>query len=345
MSDTKEFEQELRDIFKLFYDDPPTTFETIETSRSDTDFREVAISRLSSGEMAVIKLSDNTFTFPDKIKMWQRTVKEYHRLGYYCPEIFPDKNGGFPTVRYKGHNCVAYAEEYSPYRPAEYRSENSSDMDIVPKEKYEKDAWIMTAKIASEYFSYTEYPSGYCLFETFCPSDKTDEVLEDAMEWHKNAQTLPEELQPQIERIWQLWWENRNALEPLYKTMPTSVFQADLNSTNILLNEDGKFVGIYDFNLCGRDVFLNYLFRETFTTDFEAELNAILGRLKLVSPHYRFSDIEKQVAPMLYRCLKPIRKYYMLEDLKNDMPALKKHLDEIEHYLTADIDFSSCMNA
>ena len=85
MSDTIEFEQELRDIFKLFYDDPPTTFETIETSRSDTDFREVAISQLSSGEMAVIKLSDNTFTFPDKIKMWQRTIKEYHRLGYYSP--------------------------------------------------------------------------------------------------------------------------------------------------------------------------------------------------------------------------------------------------------------------
>lgn len=339
-------DKELRDVFELFCDNAPLSFETINTSRSDEDFREVVIAELSSGEKAVIKLADNDFTFPEKISMWRRTTEEYRRLGYYCPKIIPDKTGNFPTVNYKGHSCIAYAEEYSPYRPAEYRSEGDPEKDKISAEQYEKEAWIMTAKLASEYLSYTDHPSGYCLFETFCSSDKTDEVLEEAIEWKKYAQTLPEEFQPQVERIWQLWTDNRNTLEPLYKKLPTSVFQADLNSTNILVDETGRFVGVYDFNLCGKDVFLNYLIRETYNfTDFKKELDAILLKLKLVSEYYHFSDIEKQTVLMLYRCIKPLwaNKTDGLKACNDDKAAIKEFLDETELYLTQDIDFASYM--
>lgn len=340
MSDNKE----LFDVFQLFFDDKPITFEIIDTSRNETDFREVVIAEFETGEKAVIKLADNDFTFPDKIKMWQRTVGEYIKLGYYCPRIMSDKNGNFPIVTYKGRNCVAYAEEYSPYRSAEYYPENGKDK--IPSEKYINNAWIMTAKVASKYFSYTDYPSGYCLYDTFCPSDKTDEVLENAIEWKKYADTLPEEFQPQIQRIWELWTANRNALEPIYGKLPTSVFQADLNATNVLVDESGNFVGVYDFNLCGKEVFLNYLFRETFCSGFQKELDEILNRLKLVSKYYHFSEIEKQTALMLYRCLKPLF-YYRAEDfkkLKDDTEAIKKFLDETEDFLTRDIDFKAYMN-
>ncbi len=346
MPETKELNRELSDIFQLFCDDRPVSFETINTSRSDIDFREVVIAEFSSGKKVVIKLADNHFTFPEKIKVWQRTIEEYRRLGYYCPEIISDKTGNFPKVAYKGHSCVAYAEEYSVYRPAEYRSAEDSECDKISAEKYEDDAWIMTAKIAAEYLSYTDYPSGYCLFETFCPSDKIDEVLEEALEWKKYAQTLPEEFQTQIDRIWRLWTDNRNALERVYKKIPTSVFQADLNSTNILVDETGKFVGVYDFNLCGKDVFLNYLIRETYNyTGFQEELDAILLRLKLVSGYYHFSDIEKQTVLMLYRCIKPLwcNKTDKLKGLSDDKSAIKNFLDETEEYLTKDIDFSSYM--
>lgn len=203
----------------------------------------------------------------------------------------------------------------------------------------------MTAKIASKYFSYTDHPSGYCLFDTFCPNDKTDEILETAMEWKACADTLPEEFQPQVQRIWKLWTDNRNALEPLYRKLPSSVFQADLNSTNILLDESENFIGVYDFNLCGKEVFLNYLFRETCCDNLEDELNRIFARLKLVSGYYTFSEHEKQAALMLYRCVKPL--FYRADDLKkikNDNKAVAEFLDETEFYLTKDIDFKACMN-
>ena len=112
-------EMEQNSIFKLFYDSEPISFETINTSHGDSDFREVVIANTAFDEKYIRKLADNDFTFPDKINMWRRTVEEYRRLGYYCPAIIPDKTRHFPSVQYKGHNCVVYAEEYAPYIPVE----------------------------------------------------------------------------------------------------------------------------------------------------------------------------------------------------------------------------------
>lgn len=338
-------ELEQNSIFRLFHDGEPVSFETINTSRGASDFREVIVARTASDEKYVLKLADNDFTFPDKIDMWRRTVEEYRRLGYYCPAILPDKTGHFPSVRYKGHDCVAYAEEYAPYIPVEQRNQDISEQSAVSASEYEEDAWIMTARVAAKYFDYTSYPSAYCLFETFCPSDKTDEVLENALSWKEYAEMLPDEFREQVQRIWLLWDENRKALEPVYKTLPTSVFQADLNPSNILLDETGKFVGVYDFNLCGKDVFLNYLFRERFDSDFETELDMIIKTLQTVSKHYHFSKTEKNAALMLYRCTKPLwfNKLQKLKGLQTDLDAAREYLNETERYLTETIDFSLYM--
>ncbi len=338
---------ELTDIFALFYDSPVRSYEIIDSGRGETDFRHVIIAELENGEKAVMKLSDNDFTSPERIAVWQRTVEEYHRLGYYCPRIFADKAGNFPMVSYEERKCTAFAEEYSKYRIADERKVITDSDDTSTPDRYADDAWIMTARIAALHLSYCDFPSGYCLFDTFCPSDKTDEVLEIANEWYECANTLPEELKAQADRIWALWQENRAALEPLYKKLPTSVLQADLNSTNILVNDKGEFAGVCDFNLCGREVLLNYIMRETNHYDFSVELKNIFRILKLVSAHYRFSEAEKNAALMLYRCLKPLwwNSLDKLKEHKDDTAALKKHLDETEYYLTADIDFTPYMSA
>lgn len=335
---------ELYDIAGLFFDNKPASFESIDSSRNENDFREVVIVTFDNGEKAVIKLADNDFTFSEKIFMWQKTVEEYIALGYYCPKILGSSAAGdFPTVSYKGRSCVAYAEEFAPYKIVD--DCYADDKEFVSARDYNADeAWIMTAKIAAKYLSYTDYPSGYCLFETFCPSDKTDEVLEQALEWKSYAETLPDEFQPQINRIWKLWTDNRNALEPLYKQLPTSIFQADLNSTNMLIDDNGNFVGVFDFNLCGKDVFLNYMFRETNSDNNQKELDAILNRCKLVSKHYKFSDNEIKAAPMIYRCVKPLYNYAdKLKRLKDNKDELTKFLDETELFLKKDIDFASYM--
>ena len=339
--------EELRQIFSLFFDGTPASFQIIDTSRGENDFRETAIAETETGEKYVIKLADNDFTFPDKIKMWQRTVEAYQQLGYYCPTIFCDKTGEFPTVPYKGRRCAVYAEAFAPYRSIEDRAAADTSQDDSVSDRYRRyrqDIWKMTARIAEKHLAYTQYPSAYCLFTTFCPSDKTDEVLENAENWKAYAETLPPEFQDQVRRIWRLWEENRKALAQVYDQLPTSVFQADLNATNILIDENGKFVGIYDFNLSGKEVFLNYLMRENFG-EFEEEIEEIRDALRIASQYYRFSEAEKEYAPMLYRCLKPLwyNKLLYLKEREQEPSAVKACLDKTEFCLTAPLSFREDM--
>ncbi len=335
---------EIVSIFRMFFDVTPISYQAINTSRGDSDFRETIIVETESGNKWVIKFADNDFTFPEKIRIWQRTVLEYIKLGYYCPKIYCDRTGSFPIVSYSGHECVAYVEEYSPFASVEDRNSIQNNEDNSIYEKCKQDIWSMTAKVAAKHLDYTDYPSAYCLFETFCPSDKIDEVLDNALKWKEYADTLPDEFKEQVQKIWHLWTSNRTILETVYKKLPTSVFQADLNTTNILIDDLGKFVGVYDFNLCGKDVFLNYLMRENFG-DFETEIKSICKALRISSAHYHFSDTEKETALILYRCLKPLwyNKLELLKELKSDNEAIKEFLDKTEYYLTAYIDFRSYM--
>lgn len=335
--------KELKSIFALFSDKEPVSYEIIETGKGETDLRCTLIFTADDGSRLVIKLSDNDFTSPERIKVWQRISEEYNALGCYCPKIYTDKSGGFPCAEYNGHSCVAYAEEYAKYRLLQERDfDGDRETGEISRAK-----WLLTAKVAAKHFDFAPFPSGYCLFERFCPSDKTDEVTEQAQEWKAQAQKLPDKFQAQVRRIIQLWLDNRAQLEKVYPTLPTSVFQADLNSTNLLVDDDGNFAGLIDMNISGREVFLNYIFRENFSRDFESEIYKIRRVLCITSQEYIFSDTEKEYALMLYRCLKPIRKDFEIEELLNekaDDEQIQKCLDRCEHYLTADIDFKTYMN-
>ena len=336
--------QELIKIFQLFFDDLPYLYEIKNTSRDDTDFREAIIAEWSSGEKFVIKLSDNDFTFPEKIETWKRCVEEYQKLGYYCPTIYSSKNRDFPIVTYKGHNCVVYVEEFCKYSIANERLMDGSNKKMPFDIKWLDSAWIMTAKAAAKQFDFCNYPSGYCLFETFCPSEEMDEVLENAIEWKKYADNLPERFQTQVQKIWERWGNNRNELEQIYHKLPTSVFQADLNPTNLLLDANNEFVGVFDFNLCGRDVFLNYLFREI---HWRYDDTYLLETLKKVSQIYNFSDLEIQVAPLLYRCLKPLwyTEVISLKKAGNNRKAIQKCLDKTEKLQTINLPFKAYMSS
>lgn len=335
---------DIRTVFSRFFDGEPTSVKIIDTSRGDEDFRNTALIGTAEGDRYVLKLAANDFTLPERIRMWARTAEEYRKLGYYCPQIFSDKNGEFPIVRYQGHDCVVYAEEYAKYRSFEDRALVDENAPAADSGIYLNDIWSMTAKIAALHLDYTDMPSAWCLFDTFCPSDKMDEVLENALEWKRCAMSLPDEFAEQVRRIWKLWSDNREALEKIYSGLPTSVFQADLNSTNLLVDDEGRFKGVYDLNLSGKEVFLNYLMRENFD-GFEKEIELIRKALKISAGYYAFSEEEKQAALPLYRCLKPLW-WIRVQDLKDagqDMEAVKKCLDLTEHYLTADIDFRSYM--
>ena len=340
-------DNELLSIYRLFFDDEPVSVKTIDTSRNYDgieDIRKTFIIDTDSGEKRVLKLCRNSFTTPQRIKVWKRAIEEYRRLGCYCPGIILSKAGDAPLVEYGGKMITAYAEEFSRFEPYEERDDSSASKPIT--DEIFRAKWLITAIVAREHFDFSPYPSGYCLFERFCETDKTYEVLEDALEWKAHADALPGEFKEQTERIWDKWIKNRDALEKVYPTLPTSVFQADLNSTNLLVDKSGRLVGLMDFNLCGRECFLNYLFRESFTDSFEGEIELIKKALSICSEAYSFSYEEKEYALMLYRCLKPLRNAWKMKELKEsgDKEKIKEFLDKTEHYLNTDIDFKTVMN-
>lgn len=95
---------ELFDIFGLFYDVEPISFDIITTSRSDIDYREAVIAEFESGEKAVIKLADNDFTFPEKIEIWRWTAgssvsirSKPYRL--HVSNVFPCRGRARPKRR------------------------------------------------------------------------------------------------------------------------------------------------------------------------------------------------------------------------------------------------------
>lgn len=322
-------------LIALFSRETIAGYRVINTSHGATDFRETILAEFKSGDKLVIKAAENAFTDSERIHMWRRCIEEYRNLGYYCPRILAPAGSDFPTAAYKGHKCIVYAEEYSPYESAE-KSANAKP--------YRNDAYLMTAKIATRRFDYTDLPSAYCLFDTF-GDDETDEVTENALEFQNYAKTLPERSAQQADRMFRRWEEHRAQLKEIYPKLPTSVFQADFNDTNALVDQEGRFVGIFDFNLAGKDVFLNYLFREIFHGTFEEELASILEALQVVSAVYDFSEEEKAAAPLIYRCIKPLW-YTRVEALKEagtDEAAIQKCLDEMEDAQTREIDFRGAM--
>lgn len=322
-------------IVSLFSTEEIKGLYTKNSRNNEDDFREVIFVEFTSGNKIVIKLASNGFTSIDRIRMWQKCIDMYIKEGYYCPKIYDALDGTFPTVDYKGHLCIVYAEEYSIYESAEKKT---------LKKPYRDSLYRMTAKIAKHEYDYTTMPSGYCLFDLF-PGDQFDEVSENAYEFKKYCESLPERFKEQTSRMFDRWLTTYNELNKIYFKLPFSVFQADFNDTNVLLNKDGDFVGIMDFNLAGKDEFLNYLFREIIDGSFEEELNEILKALRIASSEYTFSDDEITAAQYIYRCVKPLW-YTRVDDLKkakDNSEAIEACLNEMEYAQTRVIDFRSVM--
>ena len=346
-----------KEVVGLFSEKVPDNIEVKNTSHGENDFRETLLVDFGSSKI-VIKLSANGFTDEKHLVLWERISREYQNLGYYCPQFIRSIDGTFPTVQYQGRDCIAWGEEFSKYRSAEELIKDKfSDTKLVKDGwfTYLEDVMLMDATVAARHFDYTDMPSGFCMFELFDPTDECDETTEDAECWHEVAKKLPAVYSEQVNRIWNNWLQARNDLEKIYHKLPTSVFQADINETNVLLDEDGNFKGVYDFNLGGREVYINYLFRQspyvsTYDTNDGLDkddtfLKRVIHALEIARKVYTFSDLEKQAAPLLYKCIRPLwwNAWRELEEFSGDDARIRQYLDEIEYEQNRVIDFSKHM--
>jgi hypothetical protein len=83
--------------------------------------------------------------------------------------------------------------------------------------------------------------------------------------------------------------------------------------------------------------------------DLEARNILVEHNLRLVAhivkKVYSFSDLEKEAAPLLYKCIRPLwwHASLELEEAGTNDAKVQRHLDAIEYEQTRDIDFSRHM--
>lgn len=334
----------------LYYDTEMIDIEVKDSSRGDSDFRKAYI--VNDGESKiVIKYFSNSFSNQNRILGWFQLMEEYRKIGLYCPNIIPNRYG---ERLYKhtidGRDYYIYAEEFAAFNTA-------AQLD-VEKKQYMPDVLRDLGTIASKRLDFLDFPSAYCLLEPFTNVDTTDDVTECALlftEYIKN--NLPQHL-PRAKKILDLFYKNQKECRKFYHSLPTSCFQADLNSSNILLDNNLKFVGLFDFNLCGKEKIINYAMREALWATYQSclvdkdnnyifyfdkklddiRMNSFLENMSYIQETYSFNDEEKKAFPILLRYINTFWWYSLseLEAFSNDNSKIEKMLDWFEYQMTRD---------
>lgn len=345
------------EVFHLYDEAAPLKYETKNTSHGDNDYRIHIFAEWADRKM-VIKITENDFTTVERVQAWAETIEEYLSAGYYCPRVIKNVyRDHAANLSVNGRTCCVYAEEFSKYKTAE--AFPKSEIKIDGSYIFLDDALKSIGVIGAKRLQTANFPSGRCILERFAPSDPCDEIMAESLNFKKVVEKSLPKYKERFDKIWNLFLKNRSKLEEVYSLMPTSVFQADLNHTNILLDDDKNFIGMLDFNLCGRDTVINYLFNEImvecdccgYDVFYSKEANdktikLFLAKIRLIADIYEFSEAEINAAILVYRYLKPFwwRPAHEIENVKEDEQKVLKIFEWVENELTrTDIDFLSAM--
>lgn len=157
-----------------------------------------------------------------------------------------------------------------------------------------------------------------------------------------------------------IFYTNQEKLRRIYYSLPVSCFQAALNDSNILVNENHEFAGLIDFNLCGKEPVLNYTIRECLweiydNLLYDAEQNwrglywyseeldklrikLFLENVELISEYYNYSTMEHEAFPIIFRYINSIWWQHTkeIEKIKDDSKKIDSLFSFLEYQMTRD---------
>ena len=341
----------------LYFDTEVVDVEVLDLCRGDDDYRKVYIASDGQRKLAIKHLS-NTFSDERRIKGWFRLMDEYRKIGLYCPAVVPNRNGELLHCHAVGdRDYYVYAEEYSIYNTAE-RVGREKYEDALGHDSFTPDLMRSLGIVASSGFDVLDWPSAYCLLEPFCSPDTTDEATESAIAFVNYVEKNLPPYSSRAKDLLILFYRCQEDLRAIYSSLPTSCFQADLNRSNVLLNEENRFVGLIDFNLCGREPILNYTVREAlwgvsdcrlFGEDdsrlyfYDKDLDDLrvelfLENIRYIQETYSFTSQERMAFPVLFRYMNSFWWHHLneIQRIKEDDNKVKCLLDWLERQMTRD---------
>lgn len=163
---------------------------------------------------------------------------------------------------------------------------------------------------------------------------------------------------PRADTLLKMFYKLQEELKTVYSSLPTACFQGDLNDSNILLDENNKFVRLIDFNLCGKEPILNYVVREAMwdVSDnrlvgekgsrlyfYDKELDKLridlfLENISYIQENYSFNSLEREVFPCLFRYMNSFWWFHIdeIKLIKDDESKITQLLDWLECQMTRD---------
>ncbi|AUS96227.1 hypothetical protein CDQ84_11910 [Clostridium thermosuccinogenes] len=335
--------------FSLYGSESPKQIALHNSSRGENDIRMTYIVEFPNMDKLAVKVTKNSFTTPERVKGWAELIEHYNNLGIYCPKIVRNKNGEYCS-NIDGY--LVFAEEYMKYKPAAGRNES-----LTGDQKYERKLYESIGLVAANPAPLVPWHTAYCIYDKFDITDEYDENYQCAMELRDYYRDNIPEHAMRAQKLFEEYCRRREKFEPIYRLLPKSVFQGDINDSNILVDEAGDFKGMIDFNLSGTETILNYAFCESFCClEDDSEIDVLLDtealkkrdawtaqRLAWIGKHYKFTDEEREAFNEYYNIVAPFRWTYhcfFLSLLKNreKYPEGRKYaghiLDWTEYQMT-----------
>lgn len=341
----------------LYFEAEPKDIKVLDLCRGEDDFRKVYIADDGKRKI-VIKHMSNTFSDEKRIIGWFKLMEVYRSLGVYIPDIVTNLSGELiDSAVVEGRHYYTYAEEYSKYETVENIGEEKCK-DGQGRYTYVPDLMRLIGRIGSLHLDLFDWPSAYCIIVPFCEPDTTDEGTECALEFVKYVKENLPKYTEKAEKLLSLFYKNQQKVAVFYDKLPTSCFQADLNETNILLDENKRFAGLIDFNICGKDSVLNYAVREAlwavddgclygknderfYIYDRELDkirISAFLRNISFVQEEYRFCDAEREAFADVFRYINGFWWFHIdeLKRVRDDENKVECLLDYLEEQMTRD---------
>lgn len=355
----------IEEIIALFHREKASEY-TLKSVRLDEDDSRWILYVTVAQIKYVIKIAANGFTTAERIRGWVDMIAEYQKMGYYSPAVLKSLRGNYAeTIQFNEKGCVVWEEEY-----AKYNLRDSLDKAVYTRADgiyvYHDEVLAFIAKIAEKHYSNFPYPSGWVRFEPFGADETTDEVSECVEAFGELVNEKAPNFLSRWDHIRSLFEENKQKLREIYGNLPTSVFQSDEAGNNLILDDNGHFLGVIDYNLAGKDVVINrflsailfgYSYHQKKAADphLLPELNSetqnsvieiVLDSLRKLRRYYTFNEMEAQAAPLLFKYISCIE-YTQIEALEkyaHDHDKLQQLFDFMEHELLRDdIDFRGAM--
>lgn len=291
--------EELGQLLNLFGISSYFSFREIDSSHEEADLRWNYI----IDKKYVLRVNSCSVMTEDRLREINALAGRYIEAGIQCPKYIASGSGAF-VVRRGAMYC--YLSEYLDY-------ELASERELCDKDKLDEEIRDFTAAFAQRYrnIGLSEIMSMYSLFE-LCPYDREagiDEKQENLCELVKSLEELGctklgGKLSDRNESV-------RKELKSFYKQLPRCVFQGDENFTNVLVDRDGHFAGLIDFNMSGTDVIVNYFAnitglyideKQLAEMKPEAALAASISRyrtnMKRMFVRYRADEAERRAAAL-----------------------------------------------